>query len=337
MSLKASCPELDQLIQTYYELGTPNHAVQLDQLEQKLETCLAEERTTRKDPYPERPNAVLQTSDTSVYQIQGGDHVPYEPNYEEVDYTPSSSPNPETFYIYVKRDPCPYLEKARHLLHSFLVEERPFTDDQVGMHALPDHAAILESEPQPLSSPQIFHGARYIPGGAEGLEQYLGPNAQNEVDSELKVQSGTQLAMPLNVKVATPPKSAESFKPPSIVSPTTFKYRYVAPSTEPTPQVKVDWFVYGSRKCPHCITAMNILGPSAEFIELYRYNPTTAKPFTHIHPQHAQLVGPEKAQTLAHEIPHIRDSQGVPLIYYKSRRVPNDFKKLPVLLREWRD
>ena len=75
------------------------------------------------------------------------------------------------FYIYIKRDPCPYLEKARKLLQGKPVVERPFTDTDT--NSLPEHKLAFQKLIPPISSPQIFHGLRFIPGGADGLEQYF--------------------------------------------------------------------------------------------------------------------------------------------------------------------
>ena len=49
--------------------------------------------------------------------------------------------------------------------------ERPFTDTDT--NSLPEHKLAFQKLIPPISSPQIFHGLRFIPGGADGLEQYF--------------------------------------------------------------------------------------------------------------------------------------------------------------------
>jgi glutaredoxin len=333
MSLKASCPKLDDLIQTYYDLGDPAHSIQLDQVEATLEQCLAQERLDRDDPYPTETRVTLQVSNMSVFE--GGDHLDADQDYLdqfdgfighlEPHYVSDSTPanqgtpysdmdsfdsdldtvkpiyltktNPNMYYVYVKREPCPYLANTRNMLVHLSHEERPFTDDNVGAHALKSHANILhlEAEKGRLSSPQIFHGDTFIPGGSEGLFKYI--------SKKTKVKKVNKVA--------------------SFVAPT-FK-----PIFKPTPQNHTTWFIYGSIKCRYCKQAIRILGDHATFIELYTYKPDVkAKPFPRIHPAHAKLVGPERAIEIRDEIVNLRDTEGVPIMYHKAEWVPNNFKKL---------
>lgn len=336
MSFKAACPELDDLIQIYYDLSDPTHSLQLDQVEAKLELCLAQERLDRDDPYPNKIQATLQVSDISVFeggapmdpeenyldQFDGfnqrldphyvSDSLPVDPQKVELDLDQFEEDldtvhpmyltkvNPNMYYVYVKTDPCPYLANTRNMLLHIPHEERPFTNDDVGQHALGPHAAILQSEAEKgtLSSPQIFHGDQFIPGGSEGLAKYLGIGA---------------------TKKKTPP-----------IIP------FVPPTFTPRPhssQQSTDWFVYGSYKCGYCRQAMDILGDHATFVELYTYKPTLqTKPFPHIHPMHAKLVGAARAAEIRDEIVKLRDSEGVPIMYHIDQRVPNDFKKLRQLV-----
>lgn len=277
-----ACPALDDLVNVYFDLANPDSAIDLSQVEAQLEQCLAQERQDQQDPYPSAPKNVLQTTGLPV----------------ESSTRSSVDTKSETYYIYIKRPICPYLDRARQLLEHKTTEERPFADDDFS-RVMPEHAATLKAQSQPLSSPQIFHGGTFIPDGSSGLEQYLTPKSQSPVTSKPQ-----------------PPAFKYTYQPPKHHSPAASKSK---------PQV---WFVYGSERCGYCRQAMDILGDKAVFVELYTYTPTLkAKQFNQLDPKHAQLVGSNRSG-LVKEIVSLRDTQGVPIIYYKDRRVPNDFDRL---------
>lgn len=175
-----ACPELDKWIDVYTQLADDNHSLNLLDIEKQLESCLAQERLDEGNPYPETSN--VQITIIPNQTVWGPSSISGGENFKVWDESDDSEKvvDDNTFYIYVKRDPCPYLEKARHLLHTQQVQERQFRDDAVAFDALPDHSEALvqaqiqtQRQGQPLSSPQIFKGATFIPGGASGLEQYL--------------------------------------------------------------------------------------------------------------------------------------------------------------------
>ena len=322
MSFQAACPELDDLIQLYHALSDPNHSIPLDSVETKLAHCLAKERLDQGDAYPATSSATLKVRKVSVIEhvdgsFSAGDdlsdsnvfeqHVGY--CYNDMDADNASDvvneerpgdvyTHPGKYYVYVKRDPCMYLSKTRDMLSNTPYEERPFDDTDAGKHAPEPHATTLrfESSKGPLSSPQIFHGAEFIPGGSAGLAKHL-----DKQDRE--IQNPT---VPL--AVIDPAISATTVAAPKRGTHT--------------------WFVYGSLQCKYCKLAMRILGGRAIFVEMYTYNPVQAKPFPHIHPAHRAIVGPDRAVEIHDEILRLRSSDGVPIIYHEGEHVANDFSKL---------
>jgi len=297
-----TCPKLDQWIHTYYELSKPNHTLILETIERDLEKCLEQERLNCGDPYPTSTDVSIELRDICVYnqkhtlpRIEGGDSIDQ-----------LLTVDPQTYYIYVKRDPCPYLSNTRKLLQNDKSVELRFTDDDVVGEAMLDHRQTLLDKARhgPLSSPQIFYGATFIPDGSEGLARYLASRSEKEVVEESEIEPKMPTVLPLA-------------------------------RGKPELQPSVDWFIYGTMKCKYCQKAVELFGQRAHFVNIYGEDDSKRPvpiPIV-LDPMHKQLVGADSHRIVS-EIDRVRTTEGVPVIYHGDQRVPNNFEKLAEYARE---
>lgn len=212
------CPLLDGWIEIYERLQQNDGTLNLRQVEQALDLCLKSEslHSRRESHLPRFASTRLEGGDDWEEDSFDSDGSG---NYEELDE--------DMYYVYTRNLECPFFKKAIETLDK---HDETFTvlnpDFAFGIHS-----ADLESH---TSSPQIFYGPFFIPGGSEGIVRRL--------ESQ---------------KTKTIPKEK-----PKVKQDTESK-----PEPEPKAPLK-KWYIYGMETCPACRQAKKVLGSKAHFIEL---------------------------------------------------------------------